>query len=172
MIVHTQQVNLTHISRQYLGINKMKIDLTTGTWQNNPGCPINITLVSTSDELANIPDRGFLFLYNTLLLYSLSPYSQTERLTESQIYSLHVGWRNLFSSCAIVSVSCSGGKQVLVLHTPYVLRVPYSCGVVLVLFNLAGNSFWYVRTQCTIQLCGCVSFFVVTGKLIQYKFSC
>jgi hypothetical protein len=28
----------------------MKIDLTTGTWQDNPGCPINITLVSTSDD--------------------------------------------------------------------------------------------------------------------------
>ncbi len=42
-------MNLTNISRQYLGINKMKIDLTTGTWQDNPGCPINITLVSTSD---------------------------------------------------------------------------------------------------------------------------
>jgi hypothetical protein len=27
----------------------MKIDLTTGTWQDNPGCPINVTLVSTSD---------------------------------------------------------------------------------------------------------------------------
>jgi hypothetical protein len=34
----------------------------------------------------------------------------------------------------------------LVLHTPYVLRVPYSCGVVLVFFNLVGSSFWYVRT--------------------------
>ncbi len=43
------KVNLTNISRRYLGINKMKIDLTTGTWQDNPGCPINITLVSTSD---------------------------------------------------------------------------------------------------------------------------
>jgi hypothetical protein len=42
-------VNLPNISRPYLGINKMKIDLTTGTWQDNPGCPINITLVSTSD---------------------------------------------------------------------------------------------------------------------------
>jgi hypothetical protein len=31
----------------------MKIDPTTGTWQDNPGCPINITLVSTSDERAN-----------------------------------------------------------------------------------------------------------------------
>jgi hypothetical protein len=40
-------VNLTNISRRYLRINKMKIDLTTGTWQDNPGCPINITSVST-----------------------------------------------------------------------------------------------------------------------------
>jgi hypothetical protein len=31
----------------------MKIDLTTGTWQDNPRCPINITLVSTSDGLAS-----------------------------------------------------------------------------------------------------------------------
>ncbi len=55
----------------------------------------------------------------------------------------------------------------LVLHTPYVLRVPYSCGVVLVFLVLPGNSFWcYLRTWCTIQLCGCVSFFVVAGKLI------
>ena len=97
-------------------------------------------------QLANIPDRGFLFLRNTLLLYSLSPYSQTESQTESQIHSLCMGWRNLFSSCAVVSVFCSGGKMVLVLHTPYVLRVPYSCGVVLVYFNLARNSFWYVHT--------------------------
>jgi hypothetical protein len=29
-------------------------------------------------QLANIPDRGFLLLHNTLLLYSLSLYSQTE----------------------------------------------------------------------------------------------
>ncbi len=48
--------------------------------------------------------------------------------------------------------------MVLVLHTPCVLRVPNSCGVALVFFVLAGNSFWYVRTQCIIQLCGCVSF--------------
>ncbi len=88
-------------------------------------------------QLANIPDRGFLFLRNTLLLYSLSPYPQTERRRESQIHSLHVGWRNLFSNCAVVSVFFSGGKWVLVLHTTYVLRVPYSCGVVLV--------FWFWR---------------------------
>ena len=41
----------------------------------------------------------------------------------------------------------------------YVLGVPYSCGVVLVILVLAGNSFWcYVRTQCTIQIV------ITTGK--------
>jgi hypothetical protein len=58
------------------------------------------------------------------------------------------------------------GKRFLVLHTPNVLRVQYSCGVVLVFCNLAENSYWYRRTLCTIQLRGCVSFFVVAGKLI------
>ncbi len=48
---------------------------------------------------------------------SLSPYSQKELQTEEQIHSLRVGWRNFFSSCAVVSVFGSGGKQVLVLHT-------------------------------------------------------
>ncbi len=61
-------------------------------------------------QLANIPDRGFLFLCNTLFLYSLSPYRQTESQTETQIHSLRMGWRNLFSSCAVVSVFCSDGK--------------------------------------------------------------
>jgi hypothetical protein len=49
----------------------------------------------------HIPD---IFLVNTLLLYSLSPYRQTERQTESQIHSLRMGWSSHFSSCAVVSV--------------------------------------------------------------------
>jgi hypothetical protein len=59
-------VNLTNISRRYLGINKMKIDLTTGTWQDNPGCPVNITLVSTSDGPPVLSPEGYLGL---LLFY-------------------------------------------------------------------------------------------------------
>jgi hypothetical protein len=59
----------------------------------------------------HIPDRGFLFLRNTLLLYSLSPYSQTESHTEKQIHSLRVGWRNLFTSCAVVSVFVLAGNR-------------------------------------------------------------
>ncbi len=73
-----------------------------------------------------------LLLINTMLLHIphlAFTHRWTERLTEEQIHLLHVGWRNFFSSCAVVSVFCSGGKKVLVLHT-YILRVQYSCGVV------------------------------------------
>ncbi len=46
------------------------------------------------------------------------------------------GLEELYFSYAVVSVFGSGGKYVLVLltivHTTYVLRVQYSCGVVLV----------------------------------------
>ena len=40
----------------------------------------------------------------------------------------------------------------MVVHTTYVLRVPYSCGVVLVFLVLAENSFWcYVIRICMID---------------------
>jgi hypothetical protein len=57
-------------------------------------------------------------------------------MTEEQIHLLCMGWRIFFSSCAVVSVFGSGGKQVLDLHTCE-LRVQYSCGVVLVFW------FWW-----------------------------
>ncbi len=41
----------------------------------------------------------------------------------------------------------AGNRFFLVLHSTYVLGVPYSCGVVLGVFVLAGNSVGcYVRT--------------------------
>jgi hypothetical protein len=61
-------------------------------------------------QLANILERGFVFLRNTLLLYSLSPYSRTERQTETQIHSFCMGWRNLFSSCAVCCSPCQDMK--------------------------------------------------------------
>jgi hypothetical protein len=83
-------------------------------------------------QLANIPDRGFLFLYITLLLYSLSPYWRTEWLTETQIHLLCLGWRNLFSSCAVCCVSFWFWREIgFGLHT-HVLTVQYNCGVVFV----------------------------------------
>ena len=89
-----------------------------------------------------------------------------------------------------VSFFGSGGKQFLVLRTYLeyntVVRLCHFCCcggkvnfVQIFLFNLnfllflvlVGNSFWcYVRTQCTIQFCGCVSLFVVAGKLISYEY--
>ncbi len=48
------------------------------------------------------------------------------------------GLEQLFFSCAVVSVFGSGGKYVLVLHTTTsVVRIQYSCGVLLV--------FWFWR---------------------------
>jgi hypothetical protein len=65
-------------------------------------------------------------------------------MTDSETNTLAVrGLEELFSSYAVLSVFGSGGKYVLV-HT-YVLRVPYSCGIVSVFLVLVGNSFWYVR---------------------------
>ncbi len=49
------------------------------------------------------------------------------------------------------------------------MYLEYNTVVVSVSFLvMAGNSFWcYVRTECTIQLCGCVSFLVVAGNNSQ-----
>ncbi len=38
---------------------KMKQDLTTGTWQDDTGCPISIILVSTSDDTCKVLGCGF-----------------------------------------------------------------------------------------------------------------
>ncbi len=95
-------------------------------------------------QLANIPDRGFLFLRNTLLLYPLSPYSRTERQTEKQIHSLRVGWRNFFPVVLLCQFSVlaenrfwfytrfawAGGT-----FFPFVLLFQF--------FVLAGNRFWF-----------------------------
>ena len=74
----------------------------------------------------HIPD---IFLVNTLLLYSLSPYSKTERQTESQIHLLRVGWRNLFFQlCGCVRFLF---WQEIVFGVMYVLSVQqYNCAVV------------------------------------------
>jgi hypothetical protein len=68
---------------------------------------------------------------------SLSPYGQTDRQTdrqtEKQIQWLHVGWRNFFSMCAVVSVFWFlVGNRFWCYLLRYISRVQYSCGVVLV----------------------------------------
>ncbi len=107
-------------------------------------------------KFANIPDRGFLFLHNTLLLYYLSPYSQTERRTESQIHSLRVGWRNLFSSCAVelCRVSFWFWREIgFGLHT----HVLIGCGVVFVFWLrreiVFGVTTYYLVYNTVVLLC-------------------
>ncbi len=94
------------------------------------------------------------------------------------MHSLRVGWKNLFSSCAVVSVFYSGGKQVLVLHTT--MYLDYHTVVVLCQF------FWFwqeiafgVTYILSVQYsCAVVSFLLLwrekkicTNFLIQSKFS-
>jgi hypothetical protein len=84
-------------------------------------------------------------------------------MTEEQTHSLCVGWRNFFSSCAVVSVFGSGGKWVLVLHT-YVLRVQYSCGIVLVFWfwqEIVFGVTTYLVYNTVVRLC---QFFGCGGK--------
>ncbi len=61
--------------------------------------------------LYSLTDRGFLFLRNTLLLYSLSPYSQTESQTEKPIHLIRVGWRNLFPVVLLCQFSVLAGNR-------------------------------------------------------------
>ncbi len=55
----------------------------------------------------------------------------------------------------------------LVLHTTYVLRVPYSCGVVLVFWFWREIVFGVIYVLSVQYSCAVVSvFFVLAGKLI------
>ncbi len=91
----------------------------------------------------------FTLFYSTLLtLTDKHTDRQTDRGTNTLashgleepffIYTRCAWAGGTFFSCAVVSVFGPGGKYVLVLHTTtYVVRVQYSCGVVLV--------FWFWR---------------------------
>ncbi len=62
----------------------MKIDLTTGTWQDNPGCPINITLVSTSDAIVFIRREA----YNHSIVNFGAAFAATQEMMKSQADNL------------------------------------------------------------------------------------
>ncbi len=92
-------------------------------------------------------------------------WTKDEFLTEKQIHSLRVGWRNFFSSYAVVSVFGSGGKQVLALHT-FVLRVQYSCDVVLVFWfwqEIVFDVTYVISVQCS---CAVVSVFWLWREIV------
>ncbi len=108
-----------------------------------------------------LKEKLLIFLINTLLLYipllALTDgwnYEQRDEYT----YCVWTGGTFFQLCCCVVSVFGSGGKQVLVLHT-YLLRVQYSCGVVLVCW------FWQeivfgVMYVLSVQYSSCV---VVSG---------
>ena len=86
--------------------------------------------------LCTLKEKLPIFLINTLLLH-IPLLALTHRQNYRGTNTLAArGLEELFISCAVVSVFGSGGKYVLVLHTTtYVLRVQYSCGVVLVFWS-------------------------------------
>ncbi len=106
---------------------------------------------------------------------SLSPYSQTEWWTEEWIHLLRVGWRNVFSSCAVVSFFLLWREIVLgVTYLPYKL---WCCVIFLVVagncFGLHRSVFWlwweivlgvtyFLSTIPVVVLC---HFFGCNGKL-------
>ncbi len=100
---------------------------------------------------------------------SLSPYSQTDRMTDRETNTLTAhGLEELFSSCAVV-VSVFQFWHEICFGITYVLREQYSCGVVLVFLVLAGNSFWcyigtYSRYNAVVRLC---QFLIVSGNSSQ-----
>jgi hypothetical protein len=86
-----------------------------------------------------------------------------ESQTEERIHSLCVGWRNLFSSCAVVLC------QFLVLAGNAETHSTLFSGRLF--WNRAGNSFLVLRTylvyNTVVWLC---QFFVVVGKLILFEY--
>ncbi len=77
----------------------------------------------------------------------------------------------LFSSCAVVSVFGSGGKQVLVLHA-YVLRVQYSCGVVLVFWFQWEIVFGVTYVLIVQYSCAVVSVFWLWREIVLKMRTC
>ncbi len=79
---------------------------------------------------------NFSVKHSFTLYPSLSPYSQTESLTEEQIHSLHVGWRNFFPVVVLCQFLVLAENRFWFYILMY-LEYKYSCGVVLV--------FWFWR---------------------------
>jgi hypothetical protein len=75
------------------------------------------------------------------------------------------GLEELFSNYAVVSVFGSGGKEVLVLHT-YVLRVQYSCGVVLVFWFWQEIVFGVTYVLSVQYSCAVVSVFWLWQEIV------
>jgi hypothetical protein len=116
----------------------------------------NIPSTHTERQITNLSVKHSFTLYP-----SLSPYRQTESRTEEAARGL----KELFSSCAVVSVFGSGRKLVLVLHT-YILRVQYSCSLVLVFWFLQEIVFGVTYVLSVQYSCAVVSVFWLWREIV------
>ncbi len=86
-----------------------------------------------------------------------------------------MGWRNFFPVVLLCQFFGSGRKQVLVLHT-YVLRVQYSCGVVLVFWFWQEIGFgvtYYTYLVLSVQYsCAVVSVFLMWWEIVLKMSTC
>ncbi len=114
-----------------------------------------------------LKERLPIFLINTLLLH-IPLLAFTDRCNDRETNTLAArGLEVLFFSCAVVSVFwfLVGNRFWF-----YILMyLEYNIVLVLCQFFGSGQKQFlvYVHTQCTIQLCGCVSFLVVAGNCSQ-----
>ncbi len=98
-----------------------------------------------------IPQKAslWIFLVNSLLLY-IPLLTLIDGITDGETHTLAARglMERFFQLCCCVSFWF--WREIgFGLHT-YVLRVPYSCGVVSVVVLLVGNSFWYIHTYHTV----------------------
>ena len=106
----------------------------------------------------------WLILFYSIPLLALTD-RQTDWQTEKRIHSLRVGWRNLFSSCAVCCVSFwFWWEKGFGSNTHVLLRVQYSCGGVLV-FWLQWEIVFCVLHILSVQYsCAVMSVFGCSGK--------
>ncbi len=106
---------------------------------------VNNHSIPSTHALRKLP----IFLINILLLYiPLLALTDRQNYIETNTLAARGLEELFFQLCCRVSF-WFWWEIGFGLHT-YVLRVPYSCGVVSVFVLLVGNSFWYVRVYHTV----------------------
>jgi hypothetical protein len=83
MIPYKTYVQEDHLFLAWYGSTTIQSRLFLKKYQNFVGFlkQYLLSFFNLEKQFANIPDRGFLFIRNTLLLYPLRPYRQTDRQT-------------------------------------------------------------------------------------------
>ncbi len=100
-----------------------------------------------------------------LVLHECNRIQQTDRRTDGRIHLLRVGWKNLFSSCAVCCVSFWFWQEKgFGSNTHVLLKVQYSCGGVLVFWLQWEIVFGVLHILSVQYSCAVVSVFGCSGK--------